>query len=44
MFMRSAATEADTDQAPRFAWLAGALCLAAALAMAVFPGWLIDRL
>jgi NADH-quinone oxidoreductase subunit N len=44
MFMRSAATDTDTDHAPRFAWLAGALCLAAALAMAVFPGWLIDRL
>ncbi len=44
MFMRSAATEPGTDRAPRFAWLAGALCLVTALALAVFPGWLIDRL
>jgi NADH-quinone oxidoreductase subunit N len=44
MFMRSPAAAAQAGRLPRFAWIAGAACAAAALALAVLPGWLIDRL
>ena len=44
MFMQDEPATADTGRARRSAWLAGALCLVPAVALAVFPTWLLDRL
>ena len=44
MFMQDAAEGTGEGRARRLAWLAGALCLVPAIAFAIFPGWLLDRL
>jgi NADH-quinone oxidoreductase subunit N len=44
MFMQDAADAAATGRGRRLAWVAGALCLVPAIAIAIFPGWLLDRL
>jgi len=44
MFMSPDATVADARPAPGLARMATAGCLAAALAVMVFPGWVIARL
>jgi NADH-quinone oxidoreductase subunit N len=44
MFMQDVAEGAADARGRRLAWLAGALCLVPAIAFAVFPGWLLDRL
>lgn len=44
MFMQDAPQGAGDNRGRRLAWLAGALCLVPAVAFAVFPGWLLDRL
>ena len=44
LFMQDAAAGVDTGRGRRLAWIAGALCLVPAVVIAVFPGWLLDRL
>ena len=44
MFMQDAAEGAARGRGRRLAWLAGALCAVPAIAFAIFPGWLLDRL
>jgi NADH-quinone oxidoreductase subunit N len=42
MFMQEGA--ADAGRGRQLAWVAGALCLVPAVIIAIFPGWLLDRL
>ena len=44
LFMQDAAAGTETGRGRRLAWLAGALCVVPAIAIAIFPGWLLDRL
>ena len=44
MFMQDAAAGAATGRARRLAWIAGTLCLVPVVLLAIFPGWLLDRL
>lgn len=44
MFMQDATDVAAAGRARRLAWIAGALCLVPAIGIAIFPGWLLDRL
>jgi NADH-quinone oxidoreductase subunit N len=44
MFMQDAADGAAAGRGRRLAWIAGTLCLLPAIAIAIFPGWLLDRL
>jgi len=44
MFMQDGAEGADNGRARRLAWLAGGLCIVPVVLLAVFPGWLLDRL
>ncbi len=45
MFMQDEAEDAGTGPRPRMlAWAAGILCAVPAILIALFPGWLLDRL
>ena len=44
MFMQDTVDAVATGRGRRLAWIAGALCLAPAIGMALFPGWLLERL
>ena len=44
MFMQEGAAGESAGRERRLAWLAGVLCVVPALAFAIFPGWLLDRL
>jgi NADH-quinone oxidoreductase subunit N len=44
MFMQESPERAGDGRGRSLAWLAGLLCLVPAVAFAIFPGWLLDRL
>jgi len=44
MFMQERTTELRAERARPLAWAAAALCVVPAIVIAVFPGWLLDRL
>jgi NADH-quinone oxidoreductase subunit N len=44
MFMQSPANQTQPAKARRLAWIAAICCLVPAIAIAILPGWLLDRL
>ncbi len=44
MFMQSAEGASEPAHARRYAWVAAAICALPAIAIAIVPGWLLDRI